>query len=122
MQLEIEVWLRGNDFATTVVSDTTMASPEGWTDGDVRVLLEELLRAIDRAKHSDADPQRPVTLRGFNWIVSPFENRGMLVSVEIQLGAAAAGPFPLEQAELEGMITRVVREARDGQPARPAVH
>ena len=38
------------------------------------------------------------------------------------LGAAAAGPFPLAQAELEGMITRVVREARDGQPAPPGVH
>jgi hypothetical protein len=122
MQLEIEVWLRGNDFATTDVVDTTMAAPEGWTDGDVRVLLEELLRAIDRAKHSEADPQRPVALRGFSWIVSPFENQGMLVSVEIQLGAAAAGPFPLAQAELEGMITRVVREARDGQPAPPGVH
>ena len=122
MQLEIEVWLRGNDFATTEVVNAAMPSPEAWTDGDVRVLLEELLRAIDRAKHPDADPQRPVALRGFNWIVSPFESRGMLVSVEIQLGAAAAGPFAVDQAELEQMITRVVSEARAGQIQRPSVH
>jgi len=122
MQLDIEVWLRGNDFATTFVVNAAMVPPGGWTDGDVRVLLQELLRAIDRAKHPDADPRRPVVLRGFNWIVSPFEGKGVLVSVEIQLGAAAAGPFPVDQGELEAMITRVVADARGGQPARPAVH
>jgi hypothetical protein len=122
MQLEIEIWLRGNDFATTEIVEMAIASPEGWTDGDVRILLEELLRAIDRAKHPDADPHRPVALRGFNWIVSPFESRGLLVSVEIQLGAAAVGPFAVNQAELEQMITRVVSEARGGQVQRPSVH
>ena len=122
MQLEIEVWLRGNDFATTFVVNAAMVTPGGWTDSDVRVLLQELLRAIDRARHPDADPRRPVVLRGFNWIVSPFEGKGVLVSVEIQLGAAAAGPFPVDQGELEAMITRVVADARGGQPARPAVH
>jgi len=122
MQLDIEVWLRGNDFATTFVVNAAMVPPGGWTDSDVRVLLQELLRAIDRARHPDADPRRPVVLRGFNWIVSPFEGKGVLVSVEIQLGAAAAGPFPVDQGELEAMITRVVADARGGQPARPAVH
>jgi hypothetical protein len=123
MQLEIEVWLRGNDFATTLGVDAAVATPPAaWTDPDVRVLLEELLRAIDRAAHPDADPQRLVTLRGFNWIVSPFEGKGMLVSVEIQLGAAAAGPFAIDQAELEAMITRVVADAGSGQAAAPAVH
>jgi hypothetical protein len=122
MQLEIEVWLRGNDFATTFVVKTEMVTPAGWTDRDVRVLLEELLRSIDRAKNPDADPRRPVALRAFNWIVSPFEGKGVLVSVEIQLGAAAAGPFAVDQAELEAMITRVVADARGGHTARPAVH
>ena len=89
MQLELEVWLRNNDFAVTDTVDVPIAEPAAWTDEDVRVLLGELLRAIDRAKHPEADRERPVFLRGFNWIVSPFEDRGVLVSLEIQLGAAA---------------------------------
>jgi hypothetical protein len=121
MQLEIEVWLRGSDFATTLQVDAAIPEPAGWTDADVRVVLEELLRAIDRAKNPDADPRRPVVLRGFNWIVSEFEGQGQLVSLEIQLGAAAAGPFAMDKAELEAMITRVLADARGGQ-ARPAVH
>lgn len=122
MQLEIEVWLRGNDFAETVAVDAAVSPPDRWTDRDVRVLLEELLRAIDRAQHPDADPKRPVTLRGFDWIVSPFEGRGVLMSVEIQLGAAAAGPFAIPQEGLEAMVARVIAEARGEQGARPAVH
>ena len=122
MRLEIEVWLRGNDFATTDVVDLAVAAPVAWTDIDVRAVLKALLRAIDRAKNPEVDPDRLVVLRGFNWIVSPFEGKGVLVSVEIQLGAAAAGPFPVDQGELEAMITRVVADARGGLPARPAVH
>jgi hypothetical protein len=121
MQLEMEVWLRGNDFADTLTVDVATRTPEAWTDADVRILLEELLRAIDRVRNPGADPRRPVALRGFNWIVSPFEGKGVLVSVEIQLGAAAAGPFPVAQAELEAMITRVVAAARAGQGPHPAV-
>jgi hypothetical protein len=117
MQLDIEVWLRGTDSATTQAVEVAVGEPAAWTDADVRTLLEELLRAIDRQKNPDADPHRAVTLRGFNWIVSPFEGKGLLVSVEIQLGAAAAGPFAIAQAELESMITRVVAEARSGHPA-----
>ena len=63
-----------------------------------------------------------MVLSGFNWIVSPFEGNGMLVSVEIHLGAAAAGPFVIDQGELEAMITRVVADARGGQAPVPAVH
>lgn len=106
--LEIEVWLRGNDFASTDTVDVPLPEPKAWTDPDVKRLLEELLRAIERAKSPEADRTRPIVLRGFNWIVSPFENRGLLVSVEIQLGAAAAGPFDIDQQQLEGMITRAI--------------
>ena len=123
MRLELEVWLRNNDFAVTDTVDVPIAEPAAWTDEDVRVLLGELLRAIDRAKHPEADRERPVFLRGFNWIVSPFEDRGVLVSLEIQLGAAAAGPFVVDQGHLEAMITRVVAQARaDAAPAPPQVH
>jgi hypothetical protein len=107
MRLDMEVWLRGNDFATSDSVDLPIPEPAGWSDHHVRRVLEELLRAIDRAKHPDADRDRHVTLRGFNWIVNPFEG-GVLVSVEIQLGAAAAGPFSIDQQQLEGMIDRAI--------------
>jgi hypothetical protein len=123
MRLELEVWLRNNDFAVTDTVDLPIADPAAWTDEDVRLLLGELLRAIDRAKHPGADRERPVFLRGFNWIVSPFEGRGVLVSLEIQLGAAAAGPFAVDQHQLEAMITRVVTQGRaEASPAPPRVH
>ena len=122
MRLEIEVWLRGNDFATTDVVDVPLGPPRGWGDDDVRVLLKELLRAVDRAKHADAERDRAVSLRGFSWIVSPFPDGGFTVAVEIQLGAAAAGPFDVAQAELEQTIARVVAEDRLPPRPAPAVH
>lgn len=117
MPLEIEVWLRGNDHAVTdLVELPTVGEPATWTDDDVRRVLEELLRAIDRAKNPATDPDRPVALRGFSWIVSPFEGAGQLITVEIQLGAASAGPFARAQSELEDMIRRVLKGA--GAPTR----
>jgi hypothetical protein len=85
----------------------------------VRVVLEELLRAIDRTKNPDSAIDRPVTLRGFSWIVNPFE-LGVLLSVEIQLGAAAAGPFGIEQQKLEAMVGRVL--ATSGAAGTGRVH
>jgi hypothetical protein len=122
MQLEIEVWLRGSDVATTDVVEAPLAAPDRWTDQDVRRLLEELLRAIDRAQHPEADRDRPVALRGFSWIVSPFESGGYTVAVEIQLGAAAAGPFSIDQPALEKAIGRVMAADRVKGPGAQTVH
>jgi hypothetical protein len=122
MRLEIEVWLRGNDFATTSVVDVPVAAPEAWTGLDVREVLKALLRSIDKAKNPDAEPDRPVVLRGFNWIVSPFDGGGYTIAVEIQSGAAAAGPFAVDQAALDQLITRVVAEDRAAIGASPSVH
>jgi hypothetical protein len=97
-----------------------VVEPAGWSDDDVRLLLRALLRAIDNARHPDADPDRPVALRGFSWIVNSFEG-GVLVSVEIQIGAAAAGPFPVDQRQLEAMIARVVSEGA-APPRSSVVH
>jgi hypothetical protein len=118
MPLEIEVWLRENDYAVTDLVDLPLADPATWTDDDVRRLLEELLRAIERAKHPGAEADRPIALRGFSWIVSPFEGAGQLVTVEIQLGAASAGPFARSQEDLEAMIRRVLSSTGP----RPTTH
>lgn len=123
MTLEIEVWLRGTNHGSTDTVEVALATPRQWTENDVRLLLEELLRAIDRAKNPEADRNRPVILRGFNWIVSPFEDRGVLVQLEIQLGAAAAGPFDIDPGELEALIGRVLAQGRaDAPPPSPRVH
>jgi hypothetical protein len=122
MELEIEVWLRGQDVASTQSVSAAITDPPAWTDKDVRVLLEELLRAVDRGKNPDADPQRPVWLRGFSWIVSPFDGGGVTLAVEIGLGAAAARPFAIDQRQLEDMVTRVVRDAAASPSAPAGIH
>jgi hypothetical protein len=50
---------------------------------------------------------RVAGLRGFSWIVNPFEG-GVLIAIEMTLGAAVAGPFSIDKARLEAMITRVL--------------
>jgi hypothetical protein len=55
-------------------------------------------------------------LRGFSWIVNPFEG-GVLVAIEMTLGAAVAGPFTIEKTRLEDMITRVLAASNGGPPA-----
>ena len=65
MRLEIEVWLRGNDFATTDVVDVPLGPPRGWADDDVRALLKELLRAVESGQVAWTPIRdRAVALRG----------------------------------------------------------
>src|SRR5919108_2781368 len=110
MQFQMDIWLRGTDFARTQTIAGIETDPEGWTDGDVSTLLEAMLRAIHRAKNPDA-ADTPVFLRGFSWIVNPFEDGGVVVAIEIQTGAAVAGPFRIDKKQLEDMIARAIRQA-----------
>ena len=116
--IDVDVWVRGENDARTVPATGVSADPSSWTDADVKALLTEMLQALDRAGNPRSEPA-PVVLRGFSWIVSPFEGGGYTVAVEIQLGAAAAGPFDVDQRELESTITRVLAE--DRLPPRQAV-
>ena len=50
-------------------------------------------------------------LRGFSWIVNPFEENGVVVAIEIQTGAAVAGPFRIDKKQLEDMISRAIAQA-----------
>src|SRR5207302_8186128 len=107
MTVSVDIWLRGTDFATTAAIDDVKTAPGAWSDEDVRALLEGMLRAMDRLKRP-GEPDRVIELRGLSWIVNPYEDGGVVIALEIGLGAAVAGPFDIDKAHLEAMITRVL--------------
>jgi hypothetical protein len=113
----VDIWLRGSDHATTVQIDGVARAPRAWTDEDVRVVIEGMLRAMDRLKRP-GEADRPIALRGLSWIVNPYEDGGVVIAIEITLGAAIAGPFDIDKASLEGMIARVLA----AQSPSPTVH
>jgi len=114
MEIQVDIWLRGNNHATTDVIAPVAREPRAWTDGDVAAVLVGMLRAIDRAKDPDASADRPVGLRGFSWIVNPFESGGVVIALEMTLGAVVAGPFDVAESVLSGMIQRVMDGERAG--------
>jgi hypothetical protein len=112
MDIHLDIWLRGDNHATTAVIAPVSTGPRAWNDADVTAVLEGMLRALDRAKHPDATPDRPVALKGFSWIVSPFETGGVVIALELTLGAVVAGPFDVPESELSTKIERVVGAQR----------
>ena len=108
----MDIWLRGENHATTEVIAPVEREPRAWTDGDVAAVLIGMLRAIDRARNRGADADRPVGLRGFSWIVNPFESGGVVIALEMTLGAVVAGPFDVTESVLTGMIQRVMDAER----------
>jgi hypothetical protein len=108
MEFPVDIWLRGDNHATTELIAPVDREPPAWTDGDVAAVLIAMLRAIDRAKNPDAVADRPVGLRGFSWIVNPFESGGVVIALEMTLGAVVAGPFDVPESVLSGMIQRVM--------------
>lgn len=119
MTIHVDIWLRGDDFATTEAIPDIAAEPGRWTESEVRQVLEGMLRAMHRLKHPK-DPERYVSLRGLSWIVNPYEDGGVVIAIEITLGAAIAGPIDIDQATLEALITRVL--ARPAPATTPTVH
>lgn len=109
MTFDVEIVLRESSFAVTERVQHAR-EPRAWTDVDVESVLKEILLAIDRVKNPDAT-DRYVALRGFSWIVEPT-NEGVVIAIEIPMGAAVAGPFDIEQPLLDGMITRVLASSR----------
>jgi len=112
MQFNVEIVLKGRDFAVTEAVSIPHGQPSSWDDGAVREMLVEILRAIDRVEHPKAAADRQVALRGFSWIVEPAEGQ-VVVAIEIPMGAAVAGPFAIEQTKLDAMIARVLKLERD---------
>ena len=116
MIFDVEIVLRERNFATTERIEHGI-EPRAWSERDVEIVLKQILRAIDRARNPEA-PASHVTLRGFSWIVEPLDE-GVVIAIEIPMGAAVAGPFAIEQARLDGLVRRVVAAAA---VARPTVH
>ena len=119
MKIPVDVWLRGTDFAKTTSFDGPVHLPVEWTDEDVQDVLGGMLRAMDRQKNPEAG-ERTIALRGLSWIVNPYEDGGVVIAIEITLGAAIAGPFEIDKSVLEGMITRAL--APRAVPSSTSVH
>ena len=112
MDISVDVWLRGENHATTYTISPVARAPREWTDADVSSVLVGMLRTLERAKNPNAPADRPVTLRGFSWIVNPFESGGVVIAVEMTLGAIVAGPFDISEGELSGRIRNVMAAER----------
>ena len=104
--IDVDVWVRGQQDATTRRIEGVPENAATWTDEDVKSLLEQMLMALERAKNPGGVAPA-IALRGFSWIVSP-EEHGVLVHVEMQLGTASAGPFDIDEGRLTEMILRVM--------------
>ena len=117
MFFDIEIVLRDRDKAIAERLEHEGNDVAAWTELDVHEVLKLMLLAIDRAKNP-ASEQRYVAMRGFSWIVEPAEG-GVVIALEIPMGAAVAGPFDIPQARLDALITKVIAAAR---PAPPVVH
>lgn len=121
MTYTVEVVLRDRDAAVVEQIETANPARE-WTEFDVEDVLRGILRAIDRAQNPNAPADRPVALRGFSWIVEPSDG-GVVIAIEIPLGAAVAGPFDADQKELDALITRVLKRAAvEGMPTGATIH
>src|SRR5690242_13486720 len=121
MNVSVDIWLRGDNHATTVALPSISSEPRTWTEAEVAEVLTGMLRAMDKASNPNSDETRPVALRGFSWIVNPFEAGGVVIALEMSLGAAVAGPFDIAERDLTKMIQKVVDAARM-PPGSATVH
>ena len=119
MTVSVDVWLRGTEHATTTTIEGLSREPAQWTDADVRFVLEGMLRVMAQLKQPGKDPQT-IALRGLSWIVNTYDEGGVVIAIEITLGAAIAGPFEIDKARLEAMITRVM--APPVSPSSATIH
>jgi hypothetical protein len=122
MDIPVDIWLRGENDATTAVISPVRSEPHAWTESDVAAVLVGMLRALERAKFKDDSEARPISLRGFSWIVNPFENGGVVIALELSLGAVVAGPFDIAENELSGLIERAMAADRVTYPVSQSVH
>jgi hypothetical protein len=116
MTFDVEIVLRERDYAVTERIELGIDAAN-WSDADVESVLKSMLRAINRAKNPGQDDAF-VALRGFSWIAEPTAE-GVVIAIEIPMGAAVAGPFDISQPRLDRMIARVIAAA---SPRRTSIH
>ena len=116
MEIPLDIWLRGENHATSLVISVTSREPQRWSDDDVTAVLVGMLRALEQAKNPEADENRPIAMRGFSWIVNPYEGGGVVIALELSLGAVVAGPFDIAERDLSAMIQRVMAAQRAAMP------
>jgi hypothetical protein len=121
MDITLDIWLRGDNHATTEIISPVDRAARSWTDADVGAVLAGMLRALERAKNPGVPADRPIALRGFSWIVNPFEDGGVVIALELSLGAVVGGPFDIPEKELTTMIERVIAAER-ASIARDTIH
>ena len=100
----VDIWLRGQDFATTRSIGGVTRDAAVWTDQDVRLVLEGMLREMHRLKHP-GDESRPVNLRGLSWIVNPYDEGGVVIAIEITMELTKV------RAAGETITPRIIAEA-----------
>jgi hypothetical protein len=122
MDIHLDIWLRGQNDATTQVISPVQSEPRAWTENDVAAVLIGMLRALERAKFPDTTLDRPVALRGFSWIVNPYESGGVVIALELTLGAVVAGPFDIAEGELNALIEGAMAADRITHPVSKTVH
>lgn len=111
--IDVDVWVRGATQAVTQKMKGVPADADSWTVADVKLLLEQMLKALERTRDPNGEPP-PVSMRGFSWIVSPDQG-GVLVHLEVQVGTASAGPFAIDETKLSDMIARVIGGPRESK-------
>jgi hypothetical protein len=117
MTFDIEIVLRDRDQAIACRLQHAGNDAARWTELDVQEVLKSMLLAIEHAKNPGSD-QQYVALRGFSWIVEPADG-GVVIAIEIPMGAAVAGPFDIAHGRLDSLIARVLAS---NAPTRPVIH
>jgi hypothetical protein len=108
MEISVDVWLRGDNHATTYVITSAAGEPGSWTESDVSAVLVSMLRTLERARNPEVPADRPVALRGFSWIVNAFDEGGVVIALELSLGAIVAGPFNIAERDLSILIQNAI--------------
>jgi hypothetical protein len=121
MTVNVEIVLKGRDFAVTETVIVPEGSPAKWNEENVQEMLVEVLRAIAWRLRILSAVDRAVSLTGFSWIVEPSDQKS-IVAIEIPMGAAVAGPLDIPQPALDALITNVIRNERMKAPTGPTVH
>jgi hypothetical protein len=108
MTYDVEIMLRGNEKVYTETVHHIGNAVDDWTVEDASTMMHSVLKAIDHVLNPDRADVATTTMRGVNWIVSPFEDQAV-VALEIHSASAVAGPFRIDRGRLESLLTDAVK-------------